>query len=72
MSNTIPALSGPLKGIVEKFVSDAENTGNVDIAFDYMKESIDNRQLQSIILNLKNCMHYAGRGRESKPCGCVW
>ena len=64
MSNTIPALTGPLKRIVEKFVSDAENTGNVDIAFDYMKESVDNRQLQTIIVNLKNCMHYQANYEE--------
>lgn len=43
--NTIPSLSGPLKRIAEKFVMDAENTGNVDIAFDYMKESVDNNQI---------------------------
>lgn len=64
MNNTIPALNGPLKGIVEKFVNDAENTGNVDIAFDYMKESVDNRQLQTIIVNLKNCMHYQANYEE--------
>ena len=64
MNNTIPALTGPLKRIVEKFVSDAENTGNVDIAFDYMKESVDNRQLQTIIVNLKNCMHYQANYEE--------
>ncbi|SCW50717.1 hypothetical protein SAMN02910400_01046 [Lachnospiraceae bacterium C10] len=64
MDNTIPALSGPLRAIVQKFVSDAENTGNVDIAFDYMKESIDNRQLQTIIINLKNCMHYQANYEE--------
>lgn len=64
MNNTIPALTGPLKGIVEKFVSDAENTGNVDIAFDYMKESVDNRQLQTIIVNLKNCIHYQANYEE--------
>lgn len=64
MNNTIPALTGSLKGIVEKFVSDAENTGNVDIAFDYMKESVDNRQLQTIIVNLKNCMHYQANYEE--------
>lgn len=64
MNNTLPALTGPLKGIVEKFVSDAENTGNVDIAFDYMKESVDNRQLQTIIVSLKNCMHYQANYEE--------
>ena len=64
MDNTVPALSGPLRGIVQKFVADAENTGNVDIAFDYMKESVDNRQLQTIIINLKNCMHYQANYEE--------
>lgn len=64
MQNTLPSLSGPLKGIVSKFVSDAEHTGNVDIAFDYMKESVDNRQLQTIIINLKNCMHYQANYEE--------
>lgn len=64
MQNTAPSLSGPLKKVVEKFVMDAESTGNVDIAFDYMKESIDNRQLQTIIINLKNCMHYQANYEE--------
>lgn len=62
--NTIPSLSGPLKRIIEKFVMDAESTGNVDIAFDYMKESVDNRQLQTIFVNLKNCMHYQANYEE--------
>lgn len=62
--NTIPSLSGPLKRIAEKFVMDAESTGNVDIAFDYMKESVDNRQLQTIFVNLKNCMHYQANYEE--------
>lgn len=64
MQNTIPSLNGPIRGIVEKFVMDAEHTGNVDIAFDYMKESVDNRQLQTIIMNLKNCMHYQANYEE--------
>ena len=64
MSNTLPSLTGPLRGIAQKFISDAENTGNVDIAFDYMKESVDNRQLQTIIINLKNCMHYQANYEE--------
>lgn len=62
--NTILSLSGPLKKIAEKFVMDAESTGNVDIAFDYMKESVDNRQLQTIFVNLKNCMHYQANYEE--------
>lgn len=58
MDETSVSLHGPLKRIVRKFISDAEQTGNVDIAFDYMKESVENRQLQTIIVNLKNCMHF--------------
>ena len=64
MSRTLPSLHGPRRGLVQKFIMDAENTGNVDIAFDYMKESIDNRQLQTIIINLKNCMHYQANYEE--------
>ena len=64
MQNTIPSLKGVLREIAEKFVQDAENTGNVDIAFDYMKESVENRQLQTIIINLKNCMHYQANYEE--------
>ena len=64
MTRTLPSLHGPLRGLVRKFIMDAENTGNVDIAFDYMKESIDNRQLQTIIINLKNCMHYQANYEE--------
>lgn len=64
MSRTLPSLHGPLRSLVQKFIMDAENTGNVDIAFDYMKESIDNRQLQTIIINLKNCMHYQANYEE--------
>ena len=52
MQRTYPTLHGPLRAICEKFVMDAERTGNVDIAFDYMKESVDNRQLQTILINL--------------------
>ena len=64
MENTIPSLSGPLRGMVEKFVIDAEQTGNIDVAFEYMKESVDNRQLQTIIMNLRNCMHYQANYEE--------
>ena len=72
MDNTVPALSGPLRGIVQKFVADAENTGNVDIAFDYMKESVDNRQLQTIIINLKNCMSRLLTAPTLKPHSGFW
>lgn len=64
MNRTLPSLHGPLRGLVQKFVMDAENTGNVDIAFDFMKESVENRQLQTIIINLKNCMHYQANYEE--------
>ena len=64
MQRTYPSLNGPLRAITEKFVMDAERTGNVDIAFDYMKESVDNRQLQTILINLKNCTHYQANYEE--------
>ena len=64
MNRTLPSLHGPLRGLVQKFVMDAENTGNVDIAFDFMKESVENRQLQTIIINLKNCMHLIQLGND--------
>ena len=64
MQNTAVSFTGPLKEVVSKFVSDAENTGNIDIAFDYMKESVENRQLQTILINLKNCMHYQANYEE--------
>ena len=64
MQKTSVSLSGPLRGIVEKFITDCENIGNVDVAFDYMKESVDNRQLQTIFVNLKNCMHYQANYEE--------
>lgn len=64
MENTKESLTGPLRDITERFVSDSETTGNTDIAFDYMKESVDNRQLQTIIVNLKNCSHYQANYEE--------
>lgn len=64
MQNTKASIEGPIRELIERFILDAEKTGNVDIAFDYMKESIDNRQLQTIVLNLKNCMHYQANYEE--------
>ncbi len=64
MSRTLTSLEGPLRDLVSKFLLDAEQTGNVDIAFDNMKESVDNRTLQTIIVNLKNCMHYQANYEE--------
>lgn len=64
MQKTSVSLIGPLRGIVEKFITDCESTGNIDVAFDYMKESVDNRQLKTIFVNLKNCMHYQANYEE--------
>lgn len=64
MQRSAVSLQGPLKELVEQFVNDCERTGNVDVAFDYMKESVDNRQLQTILINLKNCMHYQANYEE--------
>lgn len=64
MQKTASSLTGPLRAVVEKFIHDCESTGNIDVAFDYMKESIDNRQLQTIFMNLKNCMHYQANYEE--------
>ena len=64
MQRTYGALDGPIRALVSRFLYDAERTGNVDIAFDYMKASVDNRQFQTIVLNLKNCMHYQANYEE--------
>lgn len=64
MQKTAVSLNGPIRTMVEKFIADCESTSNIDIAFDYMKESVDNRQLQTIFMNLKNCMHYQANYEE--------
>lgn len=64
MQNTKNSMDGPIKELLARFILDAERTGNVDLAFDYMKESVENRQLQTIIINLKNCMHYQANYEE--------
>lgn len=64
MQRTLPNLDDPIKGLVSQFLLDAEKTGNVDVAFDYMKESVENRSLATIIMNLKNCMHYQANYEE--------
>lgn len=58
MQRTMASTEGPIRALISRFLLDCERTGNVDIAFDFMKESVENRQLQTIIVNLKNCMHY--------------
>ena len=64
MSRTLPSMDGPIKELISKFLLHAEQTGNVDLAFDVMKESVDNRTMQTIIVNLKNCMHYQANYEE--------
>lgn len=64
MQNTYHSLDGPIRGLVARFLYDSERCGNLDMAFDFMKESVDNRQFATIILNLKNCMHYQANYEE--------
>ena len=64
MQRTRESLDGPLYDLVGRFLLDAEKTGNVDVAFDYMKESVDNSQLKTILINLKNCSHYQANYEE--------
>ena len=64
MQNTLVSMEGPIRDIIRRFLIDCERTGNVDVAFDYMKESVENRQFQTIVVNLKNCMHYQANYEE--------
>lgn len=64
MTRTNPSMDGPVRDLISKFLLDAEKTGNLDIAFDVMKESVDNRTFQTIIVNLKNCMHFGANYEE--------
>lgn len=64
MTRTLPSMDGPIRELIKKFLLDAEKTGDIDIAFDVMKESVDNRTFQTIIVNLKNCMHYQANYEE--------
>ena len=64
MQSTYYSMDGPIKERIGRFLLDAEQTGNVDLAFDYMKESVENRQLQTVLVNLKNCMHYQANYEE--------
>ena len=58
MKRTLPNLSNPLYTLVRDFCNNADVYGSTDVAFDIMKESIDNKQLKVIITNLKTCSHY--------------
>lgn len=64
MQRSRQSLDGPLYDLVGRFLLDAEKTGNSDLAFDYMKESVDNRQLQTILVNLKTCSRYQANYEE--------
>ena len=64
MTRTLPSMDGPIRELIKKFLLDAEKTGDIDVAFDVMKESVDNRTFQAIIVNLKNCMHYQANYEE--------
>ena len=50
MTRTLPSMDGPIRELIKKFLLDAEKTGDIDIAFDVMKESVDNRTFQTIIV----------------------
>lgn len=64
MTRTLPSMDGPIRELIKKFLLDADKTGDIDVAFDVMKESVDNRTFQTIIVNLKNCMHYQANYEE--------
>lgn len=64
MERTYPSMDGPIKVLIKRFLLDAEKEGNIDLAFDVMKESADNRVFQTIIVNLKNCMHFRANYEE--------
>ena len=57
MTRTVAGMDGPIKEIVSGFLVTAEKYGNADLAFDFACESVDNRTLKTIFVNLKNCMH---------------
>lgn len=63
-TRTLASLDGPIKRIVSDFLVNAEKYGNVDQSFDYACESVDNRTLKTIFVNLKNCMHYQANYEE--------
>lgn len=58
MEQTWPHLSDPLRSIVRRFVNEARDSGSVDTAFSHMRESIESRQLRSILTNLQTTSHF--------------
>ncbi len=53
-----PNLDGILRSLVSQFLVDVKETGNVDASIDKMRNSIDNKQLSTILINLKNTSHF--------------
>lgn len=64
MQRSRASLQGPLYDLVGSFLLDAEKTGSSDLAFDFFRESIDNRQLKVILSNLKTCSRYQANYEE--------
>lgn len=58
MEQTWPHLGDPLKGIVRRFVNEARDSGSVDTAFSHMRESIESRQIRSVLTNLQTTSHF--------------
>lgn len=59
MQSTYYSMDGPIKGRIGRFLLDAEQTGNVDLVFDYMKESVENGDSKKIIY--LSSLHRFGR-----------
>lgn len=64
MERTLPSMEGPIHGLIRKFLINCEKTGDVDAAFDYMKESVENRTFRTIVVNLKNCSRFMANYEE--------
>lgn len=58
MRETYAEITGPIKDLVGIFLVSADADGSADAGFAAMKAATKNRQLRTIIMNLKNCMHY--------------
>ena len=58
------SLEGELRSLVGTFLNDVKRIGSVDEALDIMKDSVDNKQFRTIIVNLKNCSHFRANYEE--------
>lgn len=61
MTRTVSGMDGPIKEIVSGFLVTAEKYGNADLAFDFACESVDNRTLKTIFVNLKKLYALSGK-----------